>query len=127
VSEIGDLLESGLSSRGPGESSTPSEVAALVQHLQAPLPPEYLEFLTRGGLAELRFSNRVLGPVSILKESQWVEGQGLVPMGSDGCGNLYCWRKGELPESRVYLWDHESGEVTPAFPSFVDALRSWRF
>jgi hypothetical protein len=127
MSEISDILNSGQSQRLPSEAVASPDLRALPKELQDSLPPEYVEFLNRNGLAELRLCNRVLGPADILAESQWVEDLGLLPMASDGCGNLYCWRIQDLPQSAVLLWNHDSGEVEDAFPTFVEALQTWRF
>jgi cell wall assembly regulator SMI1 len=127
MSAIEDILRSGPSERLDGVQASASDVAKSERRLGLTLPPAYREFVELGGTAELRFRNRVLPPEEVESEAKWVLHAGLLPLATDGCGNLYCWKIADLPDSAIFLWEHDTGEVRVACESFVEALRKWRF
>lgn len=103
MSSIQEILAQNLVDRldepVPGdEQLTKAETA-----LRVSLPAEYREFVRCGGLNDLRFKNRILGPAEIVQNARYLHGGDHVPFASNGCGDLYCWSQ---PAMQVVLWDH---------------------
>jgi len=127
MSEIEQILNSGTSSRLDEERVvSESDVARLVAAVRCAVPPSYLEFLRLGGLAELRFHNRVLSPVEIVDTLGQLPSQ-CIPFADNGCGDVFCWERSEQVEPAVILWEHDSGKLAPNAANFVDWLRQNRF
>lgn len=104
---------------------TESRVREIETQLGLRLHPDYREFVLLGGLNDLRFTNRPL-TLEEMRESLPQVAAEYVPFASDGCGDLFCWRKLH-PEGAITRWLHETGEYTQAAESFIDWLRQNRF
>ena len=104
---------------------TAADLAELEGKLGVELPIEYREFVTQGGLADLRFMHRVLEPAEIQANYHLVRAHGLVPIASNGCGDLFCISSARTAE--VVLWHHDTGSRTPVHENLLAALRAWRF
>ena len=127
MSEIEQILSSGTSSQRDEERAvSESDVARLVAAVHCAVPPSYLEFVQLGGLAELRFRNRVLSPLEILDARGQLPGQ-RIPFADNGCGDVFCWERSEQIEPPVLLWEHDSGKLAPNAANFIDWLRQNRF
>ncbi len=126
--DIADLLAANPDFRDPeAPRPPPGELDELAARLGAELPADYREFVLRGGLADLRFSHRILAPAEVVENLRHVEPQGLVPIADNGCGDLYCVARRTLPSDRLVLWDHETRSTSSAYGSLIEALRDWRF
>jgi hypothetical protein len=126
MSEIREILETGPSFR----LDTPPEVRQeeldeLRQIFGADLPAPYLEFIERGGLGELNFDQEILPPCDILRDIDYVPA-GLLPIASNGCGDVFCVKAGDGPEYPVFFFDHEEGSLSQYESSLVACLRRWR-
>jgi hypothetical protein len=127
-SEVARLLRSGRSALDETVAPVPEgALTAAEAQLSHSLPPSYREFVTLGGLAELRFNHRVLAPKEILEAVKHIDGARFIPFADNGCGDFYCWEKVMAQEPRVVFVDHETAEHTFDSDSFVDWLRKNRF
>jgi hypothetical protein len=127
-SEVARLLRSGRSALD--ETVAPvseADLTAAEVQLSHSLPPSYREFVTLGGLAELRFKHRILAPNEILEAVKYIDGARYIPFADNGCGDLYCWEKAMTQEPRVIFVDHETEEHTVDSDSFLEWLRKNRF
>lgn len=126
MSRIQAILAQGRSFKDE-EAERPSldDIVAAERRLGVDFPQDYREFLLLGGLAELGFANRVLSPAEVLDHRQALPDD-LLPFGSNGCGDLYVWPIKEMPEPKVYFWDHETGSMSRCFDSSADCLEDWR-
>ena len=128
MSEIKEILTTGKSAR---DESTPSisndEILEAETKLGFNFPPSYKEFVSLGGLGELRISHRVLSPEEIQDSIQYFPSDQYIPFADNGCGDLYCWPKVSELEPPVLFSDHESGEFSNDAPSFLAWLKANRF
>ena len=121
-----EILEDGPSFRsGDLLPDWSRDLEVLEQALGVGVDSDYREFLVLGGLGELNFEQRVLSPAEISEARELVHLE-FVPFASNGCGDYFAWRVGELPRSTVYFLDHEAPEPVPVARAFRDALSSWR-
>ncbi|WP_165973898.1 SMI1/KNR4 family protein [Paucimonas lemoignei] len=91
------------------------------------LPEQYKVFLRLGGLNDLRFNHEILSPSEILHNRTYLPSLEYVPFASNGCGDLFCWKAGELDDPQVYLWEHDSGKLLDCGANFVAWLAAQRF
>ena len=128
MSEIMEILTTGNSAR---DQSTPSisddDLLKAEEKLGFNFPPSYKEFISLGGLGELRINHRVLSPEEILDTLQYLPSDQYIPFADNGCGDLYCWPKTSKPEPPVLFVDHESREFSNESPSFAVWLKTNRF
>jgi hypothetical protein len=128
MTEIEKILSTGPSARDedlPGV--LPQELAAAEAALGFRFPASYREFALLGGCAELRFKNRTLHPNEIVKNQQYVDATKVVVFGDNGCGDFYCWRRGESGEPSVLFADIDAGTCEPVASSFTAWLSENRF
>jgi hypothetical protein len=102
---------------------TIEDVVAAEKALSWQLPTEYGEFVRLGGLNDLRFRNRVFNPAEVVLSSRDVA-RAFVPFAGNGCGDLYCWSR---DAHDVWLWEHDTGSLSPVVANFGEWLRINRF
>ena len=90
-------------------------------------PNDYRQFVLLGGLNDLRFTCRTWAPDQVARASSSGPPKDLLPFADDGTGNLYCWKRNELPDSPIFLWDHDTRRAVSWAASFVACLEAWRF
>ena len=128
MTEIEKILSTGTSARDEGVPEVlPQELAAAESALGFRFPASYREFVSLGGCAELRFKNRTLPPNEIVKNQQYVDAARFVVFGDNGCGDFYCWNRGESGEPSVLFADLDAGTCEPVASSFTAWLSENRF
>jgi hypothetical protein len=125
MSEVVEILQQNIQYRLDDPQNIVSEDAihAIEKQLGVALPAEYVEFCLLGGLNDLQFQHTVLSPGAIVTHAQSVSDQSLVPFASNGCGDLFCWRKNM---QEIMFWEHDNGTVSPIEGTFIQWLKDNR-
>ena len=100
------------------------EVQDTEQDISFAFPEHYREFLTLGGLNDLRFNNRFLDLTEIKNTTNLLKP--LIPFSSNGCGDFFCWDS-ESSEYSIFLWEHETEETTFESSDFIEFLNKTRY
>lgn len=128
MTEIEKILSAGASARDEGAAVVlPQDLDAAEAVLGFRFPASYRELVALGGCAELRFRNRTLPPNEIVKNQQYVDATKFVVFADNGCGDFYCWNRGEGGEPSVLFADLDAETCEPVAPSFTAWLSENRF
>ena len=124
MTEVAEILSQNPDYRDEAPIPSERELTEVERQLGFRFPAEYREFVGLGGLNDLRFKNRVLGPSEIVASREYVPQEQYVPFSSNGCGDLYCW---DRSDGSVFFWDHESRTAYRHEENFLAWLRRNRF
>lgn len=128
MTEIEAVLKNGKTAR---DEDVPAVLDQEIREAEVTLgrsfPTSYREFMSFGGLGEMRIRHRVLRPSEIVEAKRHTGAAPIVPFADNGCGDLYGWSTLNANEPDVVLWDHEDATVVHVADSFAAWLSTVRF
>ena len=122
MSRIKEILAQNTQHRLDDPIPSAQDVEAAEVAVGSPFPGCYKEFVALDGLNDLRFRSQILSPSEMMDHSGAVPG--FIAFAANGCGDLYCWKRGEM--ERVYFWDHEVGSFDVCARDFTEWLENER-
>ena len=108
---------------------TDDDIEQIKTSLGVALPDKYIQAALAGELRDPLHDDpkSIIGINSAFRNGEFGDQNwrpALIAFGHDGAGNYFCFDS-DIFDSRIYLRDHETMEITPVYKTFEELLAEW--